>query len=126
MIEEEDKIMDRSNLVKVITSPLGFFALSLLTVEGFLTIAMVFSNIEPANKVMGMMIGAGLFLIVVVIVFALVWCKPTNLTFGEKSHLKHEENVKNWGTSDKPETRRNLYLNRPTRYIYKTITPPTK
>lgn len=94
---------NRADLVQIITSPLGFFALSLLTVEGFLTIALVFSNLNPESKLWGMIIGASLFLVVVVGVFLLVWFKPTSLTFGEKSHLQLLEFQKAWGTSDKPE-----------------------
>ena len=82
---------NRSNLVSVVTSPLGFFALSLLIVEGFLAIVMVFSDVSPEAKFWGMVIGAGLFFIVVLGVWLLVLTKPTNLTFGEQSHLEHEK-----------------------------------
>lgn len=77
-------------MVSVVTAPLGFFALSLLIVEGFLTIVMIFSNISPGAKIAGMIIGATLFFLVVLGVWILVLQKPTNLTFGEQSHLEHE------------------------------------
>ena len=87
----DDLNKNRSNLVSVITAPLGFFALSLLIVEGFLTIVMVFSDVSAEAKFYGMMIGAGLFFLVVLGVWFLVLLKPTNLTFGEQSHLEHEK-----------------------------------
>ncbi len=92
----------RSDIIHAITSPLGFFALSLLIVEGFLTITLIFSNLDPRSKLWGMIIGAGLFFLVVIVVFVLVWFKPENLTFGENSHLKRLE-MKEWGTSDEPK-----------------------
>lgn len=87
----EEQTEKRSDLIHAVTAPLGFFALSLLIVEGFLTIALVGSNLEPSSKFIGMLIGAGLFTMVVVGVLALVWFKPENLTFGENSHLKRRQ-----------------------------------
>lgn len=100
MEENKEK---RSDLVHAVTAPLGFFALSLLIVEGFLTIALVFSNLDSSSKFWGMIIGAGLFFLVVVLVWFLVLLKPEHLTFSENSHLKLEEMKKIWGTSEKPE-----------------------
>lgn len=100
----EDQTEKGSDLIHAITAPLGFFALSLLIVEGFLTIALVGSDLAPDNKFIGMIIGAGLFILVVVGVLALVWFKPENLTFGENSHLKKLE-MEKWGNSDKPGTK---------------------
>lgn len=96
----------RLDFIHAITAPLGFFALSLLIVEGFLTTALVGSNLDPASKFWGMIIGAGLFLFVVFGVWLLVWIKPTHLTFSENSHLAkilaELENEKIWRTSDDP------------------------
>ena len=98
MEESKEK---RSDLIHAITSPLGFFALSLLIVEGFLTISLIFSNLSSESKFWGMIIGAGLFIIVVIDVWILVWRKPENLTFGEDSHLKRLQ-MEKWGNSDNP------------------------
>lgn len=87
---------DRSDLVRVVTAPLGFFALSLLIVEGFLGIVLIFSGLDPIYKFYGMIIGSGLFALVVLGVWILVLIKPTSLTFGEQSHLEHEK--MNFGT----------------------------
>ncbi|MEI6191320.1 MAG: hypothetical protein WCP24_03065 [bacterium] len=100
MEQEKEK---RSDLIHAITSPLGFFALSLLIVEGFLTIALIFSNLDSSAKFIGMIIGAALFIIVVLGVLALVCFKPENLTFSEGSHLKMLEMKNKYGTSDSPQ-----------------------
>lgn len=104
---------NRPNLIQAITSPLGFFALSLFVVEGFLTIALTLSNLSPHDKFIGMLVGAGLFVIVVAGVFLLVLIRPTNLTFSEYSHLhsKWLEKQKFWGTSDMPETKSRIEEN---------------
>lgn len=91
----------RAGILYAITSPLGFFALSLLIVEGFLTIALVFSDLAASSKFFGMLIGAVLFLVVVIGVLLLVCYKPENLTFSENSHLKWLE-MKTLGSSNKP------------------------
>ncbi len=92
----DDINKNRSTIVSVITSPLGFFALSLLIVEGFLGIVLIFSKLDSSHKFYGMLIGATLFFLVVLGVWFLVLLKPTNLTFGESSHLEHEK--MNFGT----------------------------
>jgi hypothetical protein len=80
----------RASLVSVITTPLGFFALSLLIVEGFLGITLIGPAAE-LQRFWGMMIGAALFLIVVTLVTLLVWRKPQNLTFSGGEHIQHDK-----------------------------------
>ena len=109
----------RSDIIHAITSPLGFFALSLLIVEGFLTIALVFSNLNPFSKFIGMIIGAFLFLIVVIGVWFLVWFKADKLTFSEDSHLKFLEMKNKWGTSEKPEKKSVVENNIPSEPVVK-------
>jgi uncharacterized membrane protein required for colicin V production len=99
---------ERTSLVKTITSPLGFFVLSLLIVEAFLSTVLIFSDLDVNSKYVGMWMGAILFLIVVVGVLLLVWFKPTHLTFGEKSHLDLLKAQNSWGTSDEPETKKEV------------------
>ena len=67
--------------VDAIDKPLGFYALALLIVEGFLTILLIFSDLDTGAKTWGMGAIIGLFVLVVGVVSALVWFKPTNLTF---------------------------------------------
>jgi hypothetical protein len=81
----------RASLVNVITTPLGFFALSLLIVEGFLGIVLIASGMPGNSKFIGMIIGTGLFVLVVAVVATLVWFKPESLTFGEKSYLEKQK-----------------------------------
>ncbi len=76
--------------MSVITTPLGFFALSLLIVEGFLGIILIGSGLSGSQKFAGLFMGAGLFLLVVLVVTILVWFRPQQLTFSEGSHLAHE------------------------------------
>lgn len=79
---------ERKAIIDTINHPLGFFVLALLIIEAFLAMVLIFSDLEPDKKYIGMWLGLVLFLIVVGIVAILVWCKPKNLTFGEESHLK--------------------------------------
>lgn len=91
-------------LIQAITSPLGFFALCLLIVEGFLSITLIFSNLTSKDKFIGMIIGAVLFLFVLCIVGLLVWKKPENLTFGEGGHLRRRQLEQEYGSTDSPST----------------------
>ena len=91
-----------ASLIRTINAPLGFFALALLIVEGFLSTVLIFSDLELTDKFSGMLIGVGLFILVLSCVFLLVWFKPTNLTYGEHSHLESEKLKNNWGTSENP------------------------
>ncbi|OGY41584.1 MAG: hypothetical protein A2Y82_01170 [Candidatus Buchananbacteria bacterium RBG_13_36_9] len=94
---------DRKNIINVITSPLGFFALSLLIVEGFLGIILIFSYERDLNfHFWGMILGATLFILVVVGVWVIVWFKPKHLTLEgkhyydlEKERIKFEESPMN-------------------------------
>ena len=101
----------KSSIIKSISSPLGFFALSLLIVEGFLGIVLVYSGMGYSSKFWGMIIGAALFVIVVAIVSLLVAYKPKNLIFGEESHLKEDSLI--YGSKDKPLTEHQLEKEEP-------------
>ena len=78
----------RSTILQTINNPLGFFALALLIVEGFLGIVLIFAkDPHPENlSFWGMCIGAGLFLLVVLIVAALTWWKPDALGLSGKDY----------------------------------------
>jgi len=84
----------RASLVSVITTPLGFFGLALLIVEGFLGIILIGSNrqggLNGNQQFAGIWIGSGLFVLIVLIVTILVWVKPQHLTFSESSHIAHD------------------------------------
>ena len=70
-----------SRLVESIDKPLGFYVLALLIVEGFLTTIVVLSDLDAGAKTWAMWAVIGLFVLVVLIVTAFVWFKPTHLTF---------------------------------------------
>ena len=98
----------RSSIINAINSPLGFFALSLLIVEGFLGIVLIFSGLENNGKFWGMIIGTGLFVLVVVIVSLLVAFKPKNITFGQESHLMEEGKYPPYGEKEDVISKREL------------------
>lgn len=80
---------ERSGIIKAITTPLGFFALSLLIVEGFLGIVLGFTEVENQwFYFLGMGVGAFLFVIVVVGVWALVWFNPENIVLAGKDYIE--------------------------------------
>ena len=70
-----------------VTAPLGFFVLALLIVEGFLGTVLVAADLENVAKVIGMWMGVGMFVLVMLAVFLLVWFKPQSLTFDKDAHL---------------------------------------
>lgn len=83
-----DKNYNRSEILKAITAPLGFFVLALLIVEAFLATVLIGANLESADKVTGMWLGVSLFVLISFFVFFLVWFKPKNLTFDKDAHLE--------------------------------------
>lgn len=78
---------DRKGIINAITSPLGFFALALLITEGFIGIILGMSKNSILN-LLGISIGAFLFLFTVFLVWLLVWSRPANLTLEGKHHLE--------------------------------------
>ncbi len=84
---------ERSTIIKSITTPLGFFALALLIAEGFLGIVLIFSkgNLSESFYFWGMIIGAVLFVIVIVLVFILVWYRTDKIVSSGKDWLDREK-----------------------------------
>ena len=85
----------RSTILSIINNPLSFFALALLISEGFLGIVLVFAK-EPHPihlSFWGMWIGAGMFILVILIVAILTWSKPDALGLSGKdySDMKQKE-----------------------------------
>ena len=77
-----------SRIIDAVTAPLGFFVLSLLIVEGFLGTVLLWADLENTDKVNGMYVGVGMFVLVSLLVSILVWFKPDNLTFDKEAHLR--------------------------------------
>lgn len=76
-----------TKFIEAVTAPLGFFVLALLIVEAFLATVLVGAELENSDKVLGMYLGVGMFVLVISTVFILVWFKPQNLTFDKDAHL---------------------------------------
>jgi hypothetical protein len=91
----------RTGILDTITAPLGFFVLALLIVETFLANVLIFAQLEPAQRWNGVLLGVGMFVLVVVVVSLLVWFKPQNLTFDKTAHLIDRGKVL-WGTAQAP------------------------
>ncbi len=83
----KDSTNGRTAIISGINSPLGFFVLALLIVETFLTLVLIYANIDNQMKNNFICIGCLLFLLVTLIVGLLVWFKPENLTFDKDAHL---------------------------------------
>lgn len=70
-----------ARIIDAIDKPLGFYVLALLIVELFLTTILTLSDLDQAAITWGMWAGIVLFVLVLAAVTALVWFKPTHLTF---------------------------------------------
>lgn len=81
----------RARLIEAINSPLGFFVLALLIVEGFLGAVMLWAKLDISNKMICIYMGVGLFVILVIVVSILVWYKPTSLTYDREAHLVEKQ-----------------------------------
>ena len=73
----------RTSILSVIKSPLGFFVLALLIVESSLTIILTVADLTQDQRMNGLYLGAGLFVLVVIVVTLLVWNKPENITLDQ-------------------------------------------
>ena len=76
-----------SKIIEAVTAPLGFFVLALLIVECFLATVLIGADFDKTDKILGMWLGVGLFILVTIAVFILVWFKPQSLTFDKSAHL---------------------------------------
>ena len=94
-------------LIEAANSPLGFFVLALLIVESFLAIALTRGD-DSLHAPTALWMGAGLFVLVIVVVAGLVWSRPENLTFDKEAHL--ERNKAAYGTDLQTVTNRDALL----------------
>ena len=88
----------RKGIIEATKSALGFYVLSLLIIEAFISSILIFSNLESRYKLIGFLIGIGLFLLIVIIVAIFAWFKPHSLTYNEYAHLIDSGKVP-WGTN---------------------------
>lgn len=79
---------NRADILAKANTPIAFYVLALLVVEGFIGLVVGVADFSPARKFTCLLIGVGLFLLTVVVVTIFAWQKPHILLYGEKSHLR--------------------------------------
>jgi hypothetical protein len=80
----------RMGIIRAISTPLGFYVLSLLIVETTLGLVLTASKLNEEHVWIGFFVVMGLFLFVFVVVTVLVIFTPKNLLFGKEEHSKPE------------------------------------
>jgi heme A synthase len=77
----------RSDLIRSITTPLGFFVLALLIVEATLGIVLSASKLSEQHVWTGFLWMAGVFIGVVLVVAGLTIFSPKNLLYGKEEYV---------------------------------------
>jgi hypothetical protein len=77
----------RVDVIHAITTPLGFYVLSLLIIEATLGLVLTSSKLSETHVWIGFFVMIGLFLIVFVVVSGLVIWSPKNLLYGKEEHF---------------------------------------
>ena len=76
----------RVGIIRAISTPLGFYVLSLLIVEATIGLVLTASKLNEDHVWWGFFVAIGLFLLVFAVITALViWC-PKNLLYGKEEH----------------------------------------
>jgi energy-coupling factor transporter transmembrane protein EcfT len=78
----------RSELIRSITTPLGFYVLALLIIEATLAIVLTSSKLPLENIWTGFMWMVGVFIGVLIVVTAFAAISPKRLLYGKEEHLK--------------------------------------
>jgi heme A synthase len=73
-------------IVRAISTPLGFYVLSLLIVEATIGLVLTASKLSEEHVLWGFKVAVGLFLLVFLAVTGLVIWRPKNLLFGKEEH----------------------------------------
>ena len=76
----------RDGIIRSITTPLGFYVLSLLIVEATLGFVLTASKLSEEHVWWGFFVVIGLFVIVFLIVTGFVIWNPKNLLYGKEEH----------------------------------------
>jgi hypothetical protein len=82
-----DAFASRTDVLRVIRSPLSFFVLALLIIEIFLILAGTLFNLPLSMRIGVLIAGVLLFILVIGCVYRLVVKYPTHLVFSETSHV---------------------------------------
>jgi hypothetical protein len=80
----------RAGIIRAISTPLGFYVLSLLIVEATLGLVLTVSKLTEEHVWIGFFVMIGLFLVVFAVVTGLVIWTPKNLLFGKEEHSNPE------------------------------------
>ena len=76
----------RSETIRAVSTPLGFYVLSLLIVEATIGLVLTASKLSENHVWWGFFVAIGLFLLVFIAVTVLVIWFPKNLLFGKEEH----------------------------------------
>ena len=76
----------RVGIIRAISTPLGFYVLSLLIVEATIGLVLTWSKLSESHVWWGFFVSVRLFLLVFLAVTGLVIWRPKNLLFGKEEH----------------------------------------
>jgi hypothetical protein len=104
MLESEDSHFwsGREKIIGSIVSPLGFFVLALLIVEGFLFGAGKYFDLPVETRSRMVWAGIAIFAVVIGLVMYLVIKHPQSLVFSEKSHIQFAQ-LRSYGDNSIPD-----------------------
>ncbi len=80
------KNSNRGDVIRAITTPLGFYVLALLIVEATLAIVLTSSKLDSERVWNGYLWMIGIFIGVIIVVTALTIFNPKNLLYGKEEH----------------------------------------
>ena len=80
------KNSDRGDVIRAITTPLGFYVLALLIVEATLAIVLTCAKLDAEHIWTGFLWMIGIFIGVIVIVTTMTTFNPKNLLYGKEEH----------------------------------------
>lgn len=83
-------LKDRSQILRQVTTPLGFYVLTLLILEATLSLVLTCSKLAEDHVWTGFLCMIGMFIGVVVLVTLFVWLKPQSLLFEKEEYLVPE------------------------------------
>jgi uncharacterized membrane protein (DUF485 family) len=76
----------RAETIRAVSTPLGFYVLSLLIVEATIGLVLTAAKLSEDHVWRGFFVAIGLFLLVFIVVTILVIWFPKNLLFGKEEH----------------------------------------
>jgi hypothetical protein len=82
--------VNRSKILRQVTTPLGFYVLTLLILEGTLSLVLTCSKLSEEHIWQGFLWMIGVFIGVIVLVSGFVFSKPESLLFEKEQYLPPE------------------------------------